>query len=140
MADPLDTALLRQTLLHLARRIRKRADVGLGSAALSALSTIARHPGLTLTRLGELEQLARPSVTRLVADLEGMGLILRTASASDRRAGLLTPTDSGLVRLTAANMAMDTYLEAQFDRLSPGERSLLAATQPVLKRLLEPRR
>src|SRR4051812_42249925 len=78
-------ARLRLSATRLARTLRRQADTGLSPSQLSALATVERHGPMTLGALAEHENVAPPSVTRVVAKLEGEGLLARRPDPNDRR-------------------------------------------------------
>jgi DNA-binding MarR family transcriptional regulator len=128
---------LRLSLVRLARRLRKRAGTGLTPSQLSALSTIERRGPVRLGRLGELEQINKSSVTRLVAKLEASGLIVREPDADDARSSLVRLTDEGRGLMAESSERADAYLARQIAALTPDEQRRLLSAVPVLQRLLE---
>src|SRR5664279_373405 len=76
---------LRLSATRLARRLRQEAHTGLSPSQLSALAAVERHGPLTLGALADLEQVAPPSVTRVVAKLETDGFLTRQPDPGDRR-------------------------------------------------------
>ena len=63
-------ARLRLSATRLARRLRQEADAGLTPSQLSALAVIDRQGPLTLGALADHEQVAPPTITKVVAKLE----------------------------------------------------------------------
>ena len=78
-------ARLRLSATRLARRLRQEAGTGLTPSQLSALATVHNHGPLTLGSLAEREQVAPPSITKVVAKLEADGLLQRSPDPTDRR-------------------------------------------------------
>jgi DNA-binding MarR family transcriptional regulator len=109
----------------------------LNFSALSVLHTLDRNGPLRLTALLATEQLKQPALTSLVAKLEQDGLLQRRPDPSDGRASLLSLTRTGrqLVRSRHANRV--AKLTTLVDRLTPGERAVLAGSMDVLHRLTE---
>jgi DNA-binding MarR family transcriptional regulator len=128
---------LRLALFRLSRRLRKQSQTGLTPSQQSAMSAIERHGPVRLTRLGELEQINKSSVTRLVAKLEARGLIARLPDADDGRSWQveLTPTGRRLMEQSAERA--DSYLAGQIAALSAGDQRQILDVIPVLQRLLE---
>ena len=77
--DPELAAHLRLVIMRLARQLRSQTVAGLSPSLISALVTIERKGPLTLGQLAALERVKPPSVTRMVAALEGAGLVRREA-------------------------------------------------------------
>lgn len=130
---------LRLVLVRLVRRTRKRSGTGLTPSQLSALSTIERHGSLRLGRLGELEQVTKSTVTRLVSRLEQEGILARVADEEDGRSSRVELTDAGRRLMDKANSRADAYLARQIDALTSDEQARLFAAVPVLQRLLDAR-
>ena len=86
---------LRLSATRLARRLRQEAHTGLSPSQLSALAAVERHGPLTLGALAEHEQVAPPSVTRVVAKLEADGLLTRQPDPDDRRVTRVLVTPKG---------------------------------------------
>ncbi|HEX6233717.1 MAG TPA: MarR family transcriptional regulator [Jiangellaceae bacterium] len=128
---------LRLSLFRLSRRLRKRSQTGLTPSQQSAMSAIERHGPVRLTRLGELEQINKSSVTRLVAKLEARGLIARLPDADDGRSWRvdLTPTGRRLMEQSAERA--DSYLAGRIAALPAGDQRRILDVIPVLQRLLE---
>src|SRR3954449_6249202 len=106
-------------------------------STLSVLHTLSRKGPLRLTDLLATEQLRQPALTSLVAKLEQDGLLQRRPDPSDGRASLLSLTRTGrqLVRSRHANRV--AKLTTLVERLTPGERAVLAGSMDVLHRLTE---
>jgi len=139
MPTAADTALasaLRLSVLRLARRLRaERADTSLTLSQLSALSTLERHGQLTPGELAAHERVQPPSMTRLVASLEQVGLVGRTAHATDRRQVVLQVTAAGSDLLHEDRRRRDAWLCRQLPDLDPADRAVLRQAAAVLDRL-----
>jgi DNA-binding MarR family transcriptional regulator len=85
---------LHSAAIHLLRRVRQAdAELGITPARLSALSVLVFGGPMTVTRLAEIEQVAGPTMSRIVAALEEGGLVERTPI--DGRSNLLAATAAG---------------------------------------------
>ena len=100
------------------RRIRSESG-GLSHGLLSALASVVRNGPIRPSDLAEIEVVSAPTLTRLIADLEGRGLIKREVDAADRRSFFLEATASGL----------DLVLRARSERASLTA-DLLAGLRP----------
>ena len=141
MPTAADTALasaLRLSVLRLARRLRaERADTSLTLSQLSALATLERHGALTPGELAAHERVQPPSMTRLVASLEQVGLVGRTAHATDRRQVVLQVTDAGSDLLREDRRRRDAWLAQRVRDLPPSDLAVLREAAAVLARLAE---
>jgi MarR family transcriptional regulator, lower aerobic nicotinate degradation pathway regulator len=89
---------------------------GLTPVQYAALQAVANDPGLDQRTLARTIGLDTSTLGGVVDRLESRGLLLRNASADDRRVRLLTPTSAGRELLAAALPAM---LRAQQRMLQP---------------------
>lgn len=79
---------------------RLDAELGLSRARFSVLATLRYQGPQRVGALARLEDVAQPTMTRLVAALEGEGLVERVADSGDQRGSVarLTPRGRSLVR------------------------------------------
>ena len=68
-------------------------------AAYGLLSVLAHQGGMRLTELAKCIGVGKPSVSRQISFLEGVGLVHRKADPSDGRAQLIELTPSGLAKM-----------------------------------------
>jgi DNA-binding MarR family transcriptional regulator len=94
---PIGTAnAIHSAAIHLLRRLRREDErSGLSAAKLSALSVLVFGGPMRLTDLARAEQVRPPTMTRLVAAMEGDRLVRRRGDASDARVVRLEPTAKG---------------------------------------------
>lgn len=110
VADRLHSAAIR-----LLRRLRRQdAASGLTGPQASALSVLVFAGPLNLGALAAAEQVRPPTMSRLVKDMEALGLVLRRSDPADARGVRLEATEKG---------------RAMFDRAR--ERRLIALTGAV---------
>jgi DNA-binding MarR family transcriptional regulator len=93
---------------------------------------------MNLGDLAAAEQVQPPTMTRIVARLEEMGLVERGAFAGDRRVVVLTVTDRGRTLVEESRRRRTVALAATLAGLSAPERALLEAAVPLLDRLGTP--
>lgn len=86
---------------RLNRRIRSSTG-GLSHGQLSALSTIVRSGPLRPSEISAIEVVAAPTITRVVSDLEGRGLVTRQADPDDGRSFFVVGTETGVELLLRA--------------------------------------
>jgi DNA-binding MarR family transcriptional regulator len=130
---------LRISATRLARRLRQEAQTGLSPSQLSALTTVERHGPVTLGALAELEKVAPPSVTRVVAKLVVDGGVTRPRDQDDRRVTRVVVTSKGRNLLTASRRRKTNWLTTRRGELDAHDRARLAEALDVLDELTEPR-
>jgi DNA-binding MarR family transcriptional regulator len=128
-------ARLRLTTTRLHRRLRHEADAGLSPSQLSALAVIERDGPMTLGALAEIERVAPPSITRVVAKLEGAGLVERRPDPADRRSAHVVATRAGLALVARSRQRKTAWLTGRIEGLAPAPRARLAAALEVLDAL-----
>lgn len=133
--DPLADAL-HSAAIHLLRLLRREDRVlGVGPAQLSALSVLVFAGPQTPGRLAAIEQVSRPTMTRVVAGLERSGLAGRAAHPRDGRAFVVRATPAGIRLMRRGRRLRVARLARALARLTPGERHLLDRATVVLGRL-----
>lgn len=143
-ASPPDTETVDRTAerlhaaaIHLLRRLRREDSVsGLTAPRLSALSVIVFGGPLTLSALADAEQVRAPTITRIVAALEGAGLVAREPDPTDGRAALVRATPAGVRLLEEGRARRLSSLAAQMAELPPNELATLEQAADILERLV----
>jgi DNA-binding MarR family transcriptional regulator len=131
---------LRLTVARLARRVRHEgtgAGDDLTASRLAALATVERLGPITLGELAAVEQVQPPSMTRIVARLEELGLATRETDADDRRVARVRVTGDGRALLTRSRTRKDAFLARRVSALTPDERATLERALPLLDRLMD---
>jgi DNA-binding MarR family transcriptional regulator len=128
---------LRMAIARTARRLRQEAGGGLSPTSAAALATIHRHPYLTPSELATRERIQRPTATRLFANLEADGLIVRMPDPADGRSCLLSLTPEGAERLEEIRTRKDAFLAERLQRLSAEDRATLKRAADLLEGLLD---
>ena len=136
-ADRLHSAAIR-----LLRALRTEDDAtGLSAPRLSALSVLVYRGPMTVGELARAEQVRPPSTSRLLGELEALGLVERHADPADGRVRRVSATAEGRRVLEEGRRRRVARLRASIERLSPSERTDLARGLEVLEALdLEARR
>jgi DNA-binding MarR family transcriptional regulator len=132
--DPVDVAeRIHSAAIRLLRYVR-RADVAAGVSApqLSALSVLVFSGPQTMTRLASAEQVRLPTVSRLVADLESKGLVIRRSDPDDRRVSRVFPTKKGRTMLEESRKRRIARLVQALGHLSKTQLAALAAAADTL--------
>ncbi|UDY34229.1 MarR family winged helix-turn-helix transcriptional regulator [Dermatobacter hominis] len=123
--------------VRLARRLRQLSDARLTPSQHSVMTSINRHGPLTLGALAEVERVAPPTISRVVAKLESDGLVERRTDPTDGRIVRVVVTDSGADMLAAARSRKVAWLGEHLSQLSPEDRDAVAAAIGALERLVE---
>jgi DNA-binding MarR family transcriptional regulator len=138
LADTLHSATI-----HLLRLLRREdRALGVGPSQLSALSVLVFGGPQTPGRLATIEQVSRPTMTRVVAGLERSGLARRTPHPEDGRAFVLRATPAGTRLMRRGRKLRVARLARALARLTPKERMLLDRASGLIRRLSrsEPKR
>ncbi len=130
-------AELRLVVTRLSRQLRQQSTGDLSPTTLSALFTIRRHGPLTLGELATQEQVAPPTITRMVTRLEALGLVTRTTDRDDRRICRVEITRQGAKELERVRRRRTAWLTTRLRQLAPDELARLADTVSLLERLVE---
>lgn len=126
--------------LHsLAVRLLRRArvadrDAGVGPAQLSALSVLYFTEQMSLTALAETEQVAQPTMTRIVNGMVEASIARRTPSPGDRRVQLVEITARGRKVFEAARARRLEIIEGVLGQIAAGD---VAALAPLVEKVLE---
>jgi DNA-binding MarR family transcriptional regulator len=126
---------LRLAVMRLARRLRQQSVGQVTASQHSALATVGARGPLSLGEMAAIEQIAPPSMTRIAARLEEMGLVQRQVDSADRRVARLAITAAGAHLLEETRTRRDLYLARCLQRFTAEERAALAAALPLLERL-----
>lgn len=127
---------LHSAAIHLLRLVR-REDVatGLSAARLSALSVLVFGGDRTVGQLAAAEQVRSPTMSRLVAELEAEGLVVRRPSAEDGRAVVVSATEAGRGVLVEGRRRRVAALAERLEGLPASEVGLLADAAAVMERV-----
>ena len=129
-------ARLRLSATRLARRLRQEAGIGLTPSQLSALATVDNHGPLTLGSLAEREQVAPPSITKVVTKLEADGLLRRIPDPTDRRISRVGTTPAGAALVQESRRRKTAWLTDRIHELGDEDRAHLAAALDAIDRLI----
>jgi DNA-binding MarR family transcriptional regulator len=128
---------LRQSIGRFVRATRAHADT-LSPTRAAVLGILWREGSRTIAQLAAGRGVRHQSMSRLVGELEALGLVARQADPGDGRAFLITLTVDGTAALDADRLARRRWMaHAIATRLSPAEREMLNAVPTLLDRLSE---
>ncbi|MET0275704.1 MAG: MarR family transcriptional regulator [Acidimicrobiia bacterium] len=131
---------LRMAVARVHRRARTEAVTDgddVSASRFAALATIQKRGPITLGELAAEEQVQPPSMTRIVARLEGQGLVERAVDPDDRRVARVEITPAGAELLAITRTRRNAFLAQRIERFTDDERVALAAALPLLERILE---
>jgi DNA-binding MarR family transcriptional regulator len=121
--------------IHLLRSLRREdARQGVGPAGLSVLSVLVFGGPRTMAQLADIEQVKRPTMTRIVTTLENWALVERRRGA-DRRTMVVHATRSGRAVMIRARSDRMAVLEQRMERLAESEIALLVRAATLLERI-----
>lgn len=130
---------LHSAAIHLLRRVRvEDAASGLTAPRLSALSVIVFGGPLTLGELAAAEQVRPPTITRLVRDLEGEGLVSVSPDPSDGRVRRVAATAAGREVLLQGRRRRVERLSRELAALDGSDLETLEQAVSLLEALLLP--
>lgn len=134
MSSSEDAARLALAIGRINRRLRAGSG-GMSHGLLSALSTVTKFGPIRLAELAQREAISAPSLTRVVAELEAQGLVLRSPDPADGRASLIEATDAGLDIIVRTRSVGVQVLSDLLDSLDPEDAATLTAALPVIEQL-----
>lgn len=106
-------------------------------AQASALSVIIHSGGITPSQLAEHEGVRRPTISRLIEELETQGHIQRARHDEDQRSSVLTVTPSGLGLWLVGQDRRARPLAARIAALPAADRRTLERAVALLMALPE---
>lgn len=104
----------------------------------SAMAVIVYSEGITPSRLAELEQVKRPTITKLIDGLVERGLVERCDNPNDKRSSFLVATRKGRDVWEAGQLRRIAPLADRIETLSAEERRQFEAAMTLLAKITEP--
>lgn len=144
MADIVDTPLerertlasrLRIAVVRLNRRLRAQTTDSVTLSQLSALACLKQAGPMTPGELAAKERVQPPSMTRVIAALEELGLVSRNPHPTDGRQAIVELTDAGHARIEAEVSARERWLDEQLEKLTPEQRELLCHATELIDQM-----
>jgi DNA-binding MarR family transcriptional regulator len=133
IADRLHSAAIR--LLRAVRVVDN--NTGLSAPKLSALSVLIYGGPKSLSALAAAEQVTAATMSKLVSDLEGEGLVAKRVDHRDRRGVLIDATKQGRVIFQEGRRRRLALLRKRLAKLSANEREHLRVAAELMLRLAE---
>jgi DNA-binding MarR family transcriptional regulator len=128
---------LRVAVGLLVRRLRQRDPGHLSTAQLSALITVEASGPMRSGDLAVRENVAAPTMTRLIGVMADAGLVTRGPDPSDARGSLVALAPGGAAALAAVRRERNNILSRRIAALPAEQRAALAAALPALEALLD---
>jgi DNA-binding MarR family transcriptional regulator len=131
-----------RTVLHgtlrLGSRLRHERPAGaLTSNKIIVLGYLQRHGPSTPSAVATAEHQQLQALTRTFAELEDDGMITRARSQADRRASILSLTDTGRQALTEDLSQRARWLADALGELTETEQQLLVLASQLMNRLAD---
>ena len=137
--DSLEVATaLHRAAIRLLRTVRAADDeTGVSAPKLSALSVLVFGGAQSLSSLARAEQVTPATMSKLVSDLEGLGLVAKRVDRDDKRGLRIEVTAKGRTLMEEGRKRRLTLLNARIAKLTRDERALLADASALMMRLAE---
>lgn len=141
MPEPASTEAVADRLhsvaIHLLRELRQEdLALGLGPTQLSALSVLVFGGPQTIGALARIEQVALPTISRLVDALAAAGLAARETDAADRRVVRVSATPAGAELMQRGRRQRVRRLVRLLEDLAAPELETIGDAADALARLL----
>jgi DNA-binding MarR family transcriptional regulator len=131
---------LHSAAIHILRYLRTEdSALGLSAPRLSALSVLVFRGAVTIGELATAEQVTPATTSRLVSELEGLGLAKRTVDAADRRVRRVVATAKGAALLREGRKRRVARLARAVQTLSAEDRTALSRAADLLENIVAPR-
>jgi len=140
--DPHDLAFrLHTAMLHMMRLIRRQDEAsGLSAPRMSALSAVVFGGPRTLGEMAKMEQVAPPTMTRIVAGLEADGYVERQRDVSDGRVVRVRATAKGRRLMEGGRSRRVSFLADMLAELPPADVAALDRSADLLIHMYERQR
>lgn len=129
---------LRLAVVRLNRRLRAQHPVSSVSLTqLSAMSTLHKCGPMTPGGLAAKEGVQPPSMTRVIAALEKLGYVERSAHPTDGRQAIVELSTAGTEYVQAMISAREAWLDERLAQLSADERRTLCEAAEIIERMAQ---
>ena len=121
-------------------RINRRArtdSASLGYGIVSALATIQREGPLRPGDLSRLEVVTKPTMTRILTELEQRGFIAREADPRDGRAFMVSATPEGIAAVEQARSQRTGIVAELIEELPAADVAAIAGALEALERVAQ---
>jgi DNA-binding MarR family transcriptional regulator len=126
------------SVMRLARQLRfRRPESPVTLSQLSALATLAKDGAMTPGALAVKERVRPPSMTRVIASLAELGLVVRTSHPADGRQVLVEVSESGAELIASERRASQEWLRGRLATLDSEDRDVLLRAADLMTVLVE---
>ena len=133
VADSLHSAAIR-----LLRAVRiADGETGLSAPRLSALSVLVFGGPQSLSALAQAEQVTPATMSKLIADLEALGLVVKRTDSADRRGVRIEVTAAGRALMMEGRKRRLALLQRRGAKLTPSERERLRDAAELMLRVAQ---
>jgi len=127
---------IHQQLDQLSRKLRQiqqqHDQQTLSAAKLTVLQIIKEHNPVTLKELANLQQVALPTMSKIVDELQKRALVIRALSKNDARKRWIVPTQKGIQTLASAEQLVEQYWRQKLDKLTDKQHKQLSNSLELL--------
>jgi DNA-binding MarR family transcriptional regulator len=131
---------LYQQLDQLSRKLRQikhnESDQLLSSAKLTVLRMIKQYNPVTLKELAIRQDVALPTMSKIVDDLQKRALVIRAQSKEDARQRWIVPTQKGVQNLKEAEAENELFWQEKLQNLSSSQVKQLSKSLNTLLQTL----
>jgi DNA-binding MarR family transcriptional regulator len=128
---------LRFSVTRLSRLLRQQDESGLTPTTTAMLATVARIGPLTLGELAAEEQVAPPTITKVVGKLEDAGFVERVPDPTDKRVCRVVLTPAGRQQLDTNRSRRTAWLADRLATLPPEDQARLTDVVELLEHLTQ---
>ena len=136
ITDAETAARLRLVISRLARAVRQHGSAGLTPSQVSALATLEEFGPTRMSEFAARALIGASVATRVIGNLEELGLVQRAAATGDGRVSVIELSDAGRQTLVDLWNERAAGLTARIERLQPEQTAVLQAALPVLEALV----
>jgi DNA-binding MarR family transcriptional regulator len=125
-------------VMRLARQLRfRRPESPITLSQLSALATLAKEGAMTPGALAVRERVRPPSMTRVIASLADLGMVVRTAHPADGRQVLVAVSEAGAELVDSERRASQEWLRNRLATLDGDDRKNLLRAADLMTALVD---
>jgi DNA-binding MarR family transcriptional regulator len=128
--------LLPQRNSQLGRLLTRQAKLPLRRGMASILTALGQQPR-SITQLADREGLSQPTVTRMIARLEAVGLVERKRQTDDRRVVMVHITPAGRETFNELRARYRAVMREELASFTDDELEALVTASRVLQQLIE---
>jgi len=127
---------LNQQMDQLSRKLRQLEQNDdtqfLSAAKLSVLRMVKQYNPVTLKELAERQNVALPTMSKIVDELQKRSLLIRAQSKEDARKRWIVPTQKGLQNLQQSEMESERFWQQKLHRLNSKQIKQLSVSLDIL--------